>query len=77
MTNGTGSVPDAKALREKAKQLAEERRSLRKNRKRKCSLCGTEESDKTPFVPHPDGIGPTCKDPSVCEAYRARAAGLR
>jgi len=50
------NVPDAKALRDRAKQLAEERRTERKNRKRKCSLCGTEESEKTPFVAHPDGI---------------------
>ncbi|GMU59139.1 MAG: hypothetical protein IT380_07970 [Myxococcales bacterium] len=67
MTN----VPDAKALRERAKQLAEERRTERKNRKRKCAMCGVEESDKLPFVAHPDGIGPTCKDPSTCEHYRA------
>lgn len=73
MTN----VPDAKALRDRAKQLAEERRTERKNRKRKCSLCGVEESEKTPFVPHPDGIGPSCKELSVCESYRAKAAGLR
>lgn len=70
MTN----VPDAKALRERAKQLAEERRNERKNRKRKCAMCGIEESDKTPFFAHPDGIGPTCKEPSMCEHYRAKAA---
>ncbi len=73
MTN----VPDAKALRERAKQLAEERRADRKNRKRKCALCGTEESDKTPFVAHPDGIGPSCKEPSLCESFRARPPGIR
>lgn len=73
MTN----VPDAKALRDRAKQLAEERRAERKNRKRKCALCGIEESDKTPFVAHPDGIGPSCKEPSLCENYRARVAGPR
>ena len=73
MTN----VPDAKALRERAKKLAEDRRSQRKTRLRKCSLCGTEESEKTPFVPHPDGIGPACREPSLCEHYRAKAAGLR
>lgn len=67
MTN----VPDAKALRERAKRLEEERRAERKNRKRKCALCGIEESDKVPFVAHPDGIGPTCKDPATCEHYRA------
>jgi hypothetical protein len=68
-------VPDAKALRERAKQLAEERRSERKNRKRKCTICGTEETDKAPFVAHPDGIGPACKDPASCEANRLRAMG--
>lgn len=73
MTN----VPDAKTLRERAKQLAEERRNERKNRKRKCAMCGIEESEKTPFLPHPDGIGPTCKEPSLCEHYRARAAAPR
>ena len=67
-------VPDPKVLREKAKQLAEQRRTERKNRKRKCALCGTEENDKAPFVPHPDGIGPTCKEPSMCEHYRAARA---
>jgi hypothetical protein len=71
------NVPDAKALRERAKQLAEERRADRKNRKRKCALCGTEESDKTPFVAHPDGIGPSCKEPSLCESFRARQPGIR
>ena len=73
----TTNVPDAKALRDRAKQLAEERRAERKNRKRKCALCGVEESEKTPFVAHPDGIGPSCKEPSLCENYRAKAAGLR
>ncbi len=73
MTN----VPDAKTLRERAKQLAEERRNERKNRKRKCAMCGIEESDKTPFFAHPDGLGPTCKEPSMCEHYRARAGAPR
>lgn len=72
MTN----VPDAKVLRERAKQLAEERRAERKNRKRRCALCGVEESEKTPFVAHPDGIGPTCRDPSTCERYRADSRTL-
>ncbi len=67
-------VPDAKALREKAKQLAEERRAERKNRKRKCTLCGVDENDKVPFVAHPDGIGPSCKEPSMCEHYRTARA---
>ena len=70
------AVPDAKAIRDRAKLLAEERRAERKNRKRKCTLCGVEENDKVPFVAHPDGIGPSCKEPSMCEHYRAsRAAG--
>ena len=75
MTN----VPDAKALRDRAKQLAEERRAERKNRKRKCALCGTDETERTPFVAHPDGIGPTCKEPGLCEHYRAHTAksGIR
>lgn len=64
-------IPDAKTLRERAKQIAESRRQDKKNKKRKCSLCGTEESDKTPFFAHPDGIGPTCKEPSLCEHFRA------
>lgn len=67
-------VPDSKVLREKAKQLAEQRRIERKSRKRKCALCGSEENDKAPFVAHPDGIGPTCKEPSLCEHYRAARA---
>ncbi len=70
-------VPDAKTLRDRARQLADERRAERKNRKRRCTLCATEESDKAPFVPHLDGIGPVCKDAASCENNRARAAGLR
>ena len=62
---------DNKALREKAKQIAEARRADRKNRKRKCALCGQEESEKTPFFAHPDGIGPTCREPNLCEHYRS------
>jgi hypothetical protein len=64
-------MPDPKQTREEAKKIAEARRAERKNRKRKCALCGTEESDKTPFFAHPDGIGPTCKEPGLCEHYRA------
>jgi hypothetical protein len=64
-------IPDAKTLRERAKQLAEQRRAEMKNKKRKCALCGTEESEKTPFFAHPEGIGPTCKEPALCEHYRA------
>ena len=64
-------IPDAKTLRERAKQIAESRRQVKKNQKRKCSLCGSEESDKTPFFAHPDGIGPSCREPNVCEHYRS------
>jgi hypothetical protein len=67
----SNDVLDAKALRERAKQLAEQRRLEAKNRKRKCALCGTEENEKAPFVAHPDGIGPVCKEPGVCEHNRA------
>ena len=52
---------DAKAARE------------RRNRKRKCVLCGVEESDKAPLGPHPDGIGPSCKDEGSCQQRRAAA----
>lgn len=64
---------DAKTARERAKAIAEARRAERKNRKRKCVLCGVEESDKTPLGPHPDGIGPSCKDEPACHARRAQA----
>ncbi len=67
----SNDVLDAKALRERAKQLAEQRRLEAKNRKRKCALCATEENEKAPFVAHPDGIGPVCKEASVCEHNRA------
>jgi hypothetical protein len=60
-----------KAAREEAKKIAEARRVEAKSKKRKCALCGTEESDKTPFFAHPDGIGPTCREPNVCEHYRS------
>ena len=76
------SEQEAEAERERAKQetakrraeakvLAEARRNERKNRKRKCVMCHVEESEKTPFFAHPDGIGPACKEPGVCEHYRA------
>jgi hypothetical protein len=65
---------DAKAARERAKAIAEARRAAAKNRKRKCVLCSVEESDKTPLGPHPDGIGPSCKDESGCQTRRAQAA---
>ncbi len=64
---------DAKALRERAKQIAEQRRAERRARKRKCVLCGAEESDKVPLGPHPDGIGPSCKDEIGCQQRRAAA----
>lgn len=60
--------------RAEAKADAERRRTERKTRKRKCALCGVEESEKSPFHAHPDGIGPTCREPSVCEHNRAAAA---
>ena len=65
---------DAKTARERAKQIAEQRRAERRNRKRKCVLCGVEESDKTPLGPHPDGIGPSCKDEMACQQRKAAAA---
>jgi hypothetical protein len=64
---------DAKTARERAKQIAEQRRAERRNRKRKCVLCGVEESDKTPLGPHPDGIGPSCKDEGSCQQRKAAA----
>ncbi len=62
----------AQALAEKreAKRQAEIRRSDKKSAKRKCVMCGTEESERTPFFAHPDGIGPSCKEPQFCEHYR-------
>jgi len=62
---------DGKTARERAKAIAEARRLERRNRKRKCVLCGVEESDKSPLGPHPDGIGPSCKDELSCQARRA------
>ena len=64
-------LEDGKKARERAKAIAEQRRAERKNRKRKCVLCGMEESDKTPLGPHPDGLGPSCKDELSCQARRA------
>jgi hypothetical protein len=64
---------DNKAMRERAKQIAEQRRAERKTRKRKCVLCGVEESDKSPLGPHPDGIGPSCRDEAGCHSRRAAA----
>ncbi|WNG34219.1 hypothetical protein F0U60_11800 [Archangium minus] len=65
---------DAKAARERAKAIAEQRRAERRNRKRKCVVCGVEESDKTPLGPHPEGIGPSCKDEVTCQARQAAAS---
>jgi hypothetical protein len=62
---------DAKVARDRAKQIAEQRRAERRNRKRKCVLCGMEESDKNPLGPHPDGIGPSCRDEASCQSRRA------
>ena len=64
---------DAKTLRERARLLAEQRRAERRNKKRRCVLCGIEESDKTPFVAHPDGIGPSCRETHACAQYAAAA----
>jgi hypothetical protein len=71
------TIPDAKAIREKAKQLAEQRRAERRNRKRRCALCGVEENEKLPFVAHPDGIGPACKEPATCDQNRVASSRLR
>ena len=61
-----------KSARERAKELAEQRRAERRLRKRTCVLCGVEESDKTPFMAHPDGIGPACRDEAACLGRRAQ-----
>ncbi len=60
-----------KSARERAKEIAEQRRAERRLRKRKCVLCGVEESDKAPLGAHPDGIGPSCKEEQACLARRA------
>ena len=60
-----------KVARERAKEIAEQRRHERRLRKRKCVLCGVEESDKAPLGPHPDGIGPSCREEPGCMARRA------
>ncbi|XXF76725.1 hypothetical protein P2318_27260 [Myxococcaceae bacterium GXIMD 01537] len=65
---------DAKTARERAKEIAEQRRAERRNRKRRCVVCGVEESDKTPLGAHPDGIGPSCKDEASCLARKAAAS---
>lgn len=63
-----------KSTRERAKEIAEQRRAERKLRKRKCVLCGVEESDKTPLGAHPEGIGPACKEEAGCAARRTHRA---
>lgn len=68
------SQTNAKAARERAKAIAEQRRAERRNRKRKCVLCGVEESEKAPLGAHPDGIGPSCKDEPSCQTRRAMGA---
>jgi hypothetical protein len=62
---------DSKSARERAKAIAEQRRAERRMRKRKCVVCGVEESERTPLGAHPDGIGPACKDTASCQARRA------
>ena len=66
---------DAKTARERAKEIAEQRRAERRNRKRKCVVCGVEESDKTPLGAHPEGLGPSCKDEVGCQARQAGRQG--
>lgn len=63
-----------KSARERAKEIAEQRRAERRLRKRKCVLCSVEESDKSPLGAHPDGIGPSCKEEAPCVARRAHRA---
>ena len=62
-----------KSARERAKEIAEQRRAERRQRKRRCVLCGVEESDRSPLGPHPDGIGPACREESACLSRRARS----
>jgi hypothetical protein len=70
----TSNELDAKAARERAKAIAEQRRAERRNRKRKCVVCGVEESDKAPLRAHPDGIGPSCRDELSCQSRHAAAS---
>ena len=62
----------SRSARERAKELAEQRRAERRLRKRKCVLCGVDESDKTPFMAHPEGIGPACRDEAACLGRRTQ-----
>ena len=71
--DGAMTTDGAKSTRERAKEIAEQRRAERRQRKRHCVLCGVEESDRTPLGPHPDGIGPSCREESGCMARRARS----
>jgi hypothetical protein len=68
------STEAEKSARERAKAIAEQRRAERRLRKRKCVLCGVEESDKAPLGAHPDGIGPACREEASCLARRAGKA---
>jgi hypothetical protein len=68
------STEAEKNARERAKVIAEQRRAERRLRKRKCVLCGVEESDKAPLGAHPDGIGPACRDEAACASRRATRA---
>ena len=60
-----------KEARERAKAIAEQQRAERRQRKRRCVLCGVEESERSPLGPHPDCIGPACREESACMARRA------
>ncbi len=57
---------ESRAARERAKVIAEQHRAERRNRRRRCVLCGIEESERTPLGAHPDGIGPSCRDQDGC-----------
>lgn len=57
---------ESRAARERAKVIAEHHRSERRNRKRRCVVCGVEESERAPLGAHPDGIGPSCRDLDGC-----------
>lgn len=70
----TSQTTNAKAARERAKAIAEQRRAERRNRKRKCVVCGVEESEKSPLGAHPEGIGPSCKDEPGCLTRRSLGA---
>jgi hypothetical protein len=71
----TSEAESSKSARERARALAEQRRAERRQRKRRCVLCQVEESDKVPLGPHPDGIGPVCRDEMACQARRRHGNG--